>query len=434
MTELGSHRGGLVLFWRSLGPYHVARAEAAARALAELGVRTLALELCEADEMQEPYPERAKAAVKIHTIAPGVRLFNHLPSWAGRVRRFLDEVRPAYLAVAGYLRPEMRAALRWANRNGAVAVLMSETKWDDRPRSWWKRAYASWQVGRADAALVSGAAAGEYLVTLGMPREFIFRQYGTVDNAFFVERTARFRSQDNGASAGRRPYFLACSRLVEKRKNLVRLLLAYERYRRQVGGRPWDLVFCGEGPDRRALEDLVRQRSIEGITFAGFQQPEGLAEHYARASCFIHAAMNEAWGLVVNEAMAAGLPVLVSRRCGCAYDLVEEGITGWTFNPYDVEELAGLMITMTESGPARLAEMGSASQQRIQLFGPERFAKGLLRAVDAVPRTGSGRRGGRRRARDLDIDLPQIELAREGVAYDGPRYAPSGSASKGKSQ
>jgi len=330
------------------------------------------------------------------------------------------------------LRPEMRAALRWANRNGAVAVLMSETKWDDRPRSWWKRAYASWQVGRADAALVSGAAAGEYLVTLGMPREFIFRQYGTVANAFFVERAARIRSQVDGASAGRRPYFLACSRLVEKRKNLVRLILAYERYRGQVGGRPWDLVFCGEGPDRKALEELVRQRNIEGITFAGFQKPEGLVEHYARASCFIHAAMNEAWGLVVNEAMAAGLPVLVSRRCGCAYDLVEEGTNGWTFNPHDVEELAGLMITMTKLDPARLAEMGIASQRRIQCFGPERFAEGLLRAIEAVRRTENGRRGRRKGPQDLDIDLPQLELAQEGVAYDGPKYSPSGSASDEK--
>ena len=145
-------RETLLLFWRSLGPYHVARVEAAAKLFKDRGTHTVALELCDGDEMQEWRVDRAQSPVEIRTIAPKVRLFNHLPSWEKQVIRLLDEIRPAYVAVAGYLRPEMRAAVRWANRNGAVAVLMSETKWDDRPRRWWKRLFAARQVRRTDAA------------------------------------------------------------------------------------------------------------------------------------------------------------------------------------------------------------------------------------------------------------------------------------------
>lgn len=410
------NRKTLLLFWRSLGPYHVARAKAAAEAFAERGVHTIALELCDADEMHQWEVDRATLPVEVRTIAPKTRLFNHLPSWAGRVIELLDDVRPAYVAVAGWIRPEMRAALRWAGRHGATAVLMSETKWDDRPRTWWKRAYAARQVRLAQAALVSGGPAGEYLVSLGMPRERIFRQYGAVDNAFFARHSEHARQQDGGLEHRSRRYFVACCRLVEVRKNLVRMLLAYERYRRLAGDRPWELVLCGDGPDAAALRALAAERGIEGVSFAGAQQADGVAGYYAGASCFIHPAMNEAWGLVVNEAMAAGLPVLVSRRCGCAHDLVREGVNGWTFNPHDVEELAALMARMSAAEPAALEAMGRRSAQWIGQFGVERFAQGLLDAVDAVARMREGR--------PADVPPAGVELARAGVASDGPRYMP----------
>jgi 1,2-diacylglycerol 3-alpha-glucosyltransferase len=57
------------------------------------------------------------------------------------------------------------------------------------------------------------------------------------------------------------------------------------------------------------------------------------------ASAFIQASTTEQWGLVVNEAMASGLPVLVSERCGCAPDLVKNGVNGYTFDPYDIKEI-----------------------------------------------------------------------------------------------
>jgi len=427
-----SKHNTVVLFWRSLGPYHVARAEATAALFEQRGAKTVAMELCDGDEMHQWRVDRSRSRVEIRTVAPGVRLFNHLPSWGKEVVRQLDELRPCCVAVAGYSRPEERAAIRWANRNGAVAVLMSETKWDDRPRRWWRRAYAARVMRRVDACLVSGGASGEYFVSLGMPREMIFRQYGAVDNDYFARTVAEIRRgepelcragaeispDENGRSRGGRPCFMACGRLVEVRKNLVRLLLAYQSYRDKLGQEPWDLVICGDGPDRGLLEGVVAERRIEGVEFAGFCQVDALARHYARASCFIHPAMNEAWGLVVNEAMAAGLPVLVSRRCGCAYDLVHEGRNGWTFNPYDIEELAELMLRMSSMSPDKLAAQGSASQQIVARFGPERFAEGLAQAIDAVERLRKP--GGNR----WESQLKGIPVARGGVRSDGPTYSP----------
>ena len=103
------------------------------------------------------------------------------------------------------------------------------------------------------------------------------------------------------------------------------------------------------------------------------------------ASAFVHASTTEQWGLVVNEAMAAGLPVLVSNRCGCAPDLVRDGVNGFTFDPYDVDRLADLMLKVSSDQCDREA-MGQASRAIIKDWGPERFADGLMQAV-AVARS-----------------------------------------------
>ena len=112
----------------------------------------------------------------------------------------------------------------------------------------------------------------------------------------------------------------------------------------------------------------------------GFKQYEELPSYYAAAGAFIHASTTEQWGLVVNEAMASGLPVLVSNRCGCASDLVQDGVNGWTFDPTDEEQLAELMLKIS-SDEALRSEMGRKSQEIIANWGPERFASGIADAV-----------------------------------------------------
>jgi glycosyltransferase involved in cell wall biosynthesis len=100
----------------------------------------------------------------------------------------------------------------------------------------------------------------------------------------------------------------------------------------------------------------------------------------------------EQWGLVVNEAMASGLPVLVSKRCGCAADLVQEGGNGWTFDPRNEEEMATLMLKVASDEKERL-KMGRKSRQIITEWGPARFASGLSLAIDAALSAPKNRAG-----------------------------------------
>ena len=209
------------------------------------------------------------------------------------------------------------------------------------------------------------------------------------------------------------PYFLASNRFVE-RKNLEQLIRAYARYvgSLQEGKKAWPMVLLGDGELRGKLESLCGELGIkvfsfqgsvfsrekkgdlklnsyklkthsEGgcVIFAGFRQVEELPYFYAGAGAFIHPAVSEPWGLVINEAMASGLPILSSGNVGAAEELVQEGVNGFSFNPDDVEGLAELMAKMAGMSVVKRLAMGRASERSILEWGPERFARGAQEAV-----------------------------------------------------
>lgn len=373
-----------ILLWRSVGPYHLARARAAAKRLRGRGGAVTLVELCDAEQTRDWVVDRSREPMRIVTLKPGLKLDARTPPLTKELIALLEGLRPSHIVVAGYDRPEMREAMHWGRRNGAGVILMSETKWDDRSRRpWWRRAIVSRWIKAAEAALVSGGPAGEYLVAHGISRERIFRQYGAVDNPFFMERAEASRA------AGRRPaglperYFIACARFIDQRKNFSRLLRAYAAYGRMAGDDAAGLVICGDGDDRPIYERMIRDLRLTNVHLPGFKQADELVDYYAHALAFIHPAVNEAWGLVVNEAMACGLPVLVSRRCGCAWDLVKEGVNGFTFDPHQVDEMSRCMREVVELTPDQRRRMGDASRDIIAHFGPEAFAEGLVAAMDA---------------------------------------------------
>lgn len=396
-----------VLFFR-LGPYHSARLLAAGREL-----RITAVEYSNVD------PVYAWDEVT----APGnferVMLFRNAPveeqsgqAVTARVRAILSELRPEVVAIPGWSDRCALAALAWCIEKGIPAVVMSETTPWDHERKWWKEAVKRQLIKCFAAALVGGRSHAQYLRTLGMTAGRIFLGYDAVDNAHFSNRAdavcgaaasperASVRAQ-HGLPLN---YFLASARFIEK-KNLRRLIEAFARYRQLASQTPlnpserrsaaestpaaappavWDLVLLGDGPLRAELELQIADLGLQGSALLpGFKQYPNLPVYYGLARVFIHASTTEEWGLVVNEAMASGLPVLVSHRCGCAAELVQEGRNGFTFDPGDVEQLAQLMQGMAKTPPQQFSAMGAASRDIVAQWGPERFAQGLRLAIEA---------------------------------------------------
>ena len=124
----------------------------------------------------------------------------------------------------------------------------------------------------------------------------------------------------------------------------------------------------------------------------GFKQYADLPKYYGLAEAFILPSTEEQWGNVVNESMACGLPVLISSRCGCAGTLVRNGVNGFTFDPFDVDALAKIMLRFS-SGQLDLAAMGQASREIISQWRPDTFAENLLKAAECAlsqPRPRAG--------------------------------------------
>ncbi|MDZ4289009.1 MAG: glycosyltransferase, partial [Prosthecobacter sp.] len=145
----------------------------------------------------------------------------------------------------------------------------------------------------------------------------------------------------------------------------------------------------GDGPLRDELNRAITELGLQAsVTMPGFKQYDELPLCYATADAFIHASTTEQWGLVVNEAMAAGLPVLVSNRCGCAPDLVVEGRNGFSFDPFDIEAIARGMAAMAALPEDRRQAMGGESRKIIANWGPERFGQGLHDAGALALRAG----------------------------------------------
>ena len=368
--------GRVCVQWPRLGPYHLARLAAAAERLAAEGVALTALETSAQDETYAWAAEPGADGFD-RVVALGRAAESAPPRQTRRaVRDALDRIDPDAVAVTSYSTPDAHAALRWCRRRRRVAVVMFDSRAADAERRPWREAIKRALVRQYDAALVAGSPQAAYLASLGMPPDRTFRPVDVVDNDRFACGADRARATGRLPHPG--PYVLSVNRFLP-RKNVDGLIRAYAFYRAraQAGGRaPWPLVLLGDGPERGRLEALAGP----GVVFGGFQQADALPAWYGGAGLYVHPAHADPWGLVVNEAMAAGLPVLVSRGAGCAPDLV--GGNGRTFAPGDPEGLASLLLWATADGTDRAA-MGARSRTRIAPYTPAAFADGLWRAVTA---------------------------------------------------
>lgn len=169
------------------------------------------------------------------------------------------------------------------------------------------------------------------------------------------------------------PVFLCCGQMIA-RKGIDVLLAAFarlDRGRLLLGGREADL------PAMLApLPAAVRER----VTYAGFQPPASLPRFFAEADVFVLPSRHDGWGVVVNQALGAGLPILCSDRVGAGADLVEDGVNGLRFAAGDVDALADALRRCMDA-PAQLAAWGRASRERAAGWTPEAGAAKWIAAL-----------------------------------------------------
>lgn len=354
----------------NLGPHHVARLEA----LAKVAPGMHAVEVGAA---QERYPWRAKReglGPLVQTLFPD-RTCERIsaPVQCGAIRTALSRIDPSVIIVAGYREPVMDAATSWARKHTVPVVLLFVSTWQDKPRVWWRERLKRAFIRRYAAVAATGQRAEDYARSLGVKQERIVKIGNVVDNAHFEICSEAIRRDDSKhREQFELPdrYFVTVSRLSPE-KNLRVLVQAFLEYRR-CGGL-WDLVIVGSGPQEKELRLMLSRQDVQAVHLVPWASYEELPRYYALASCSVLPSVSEPWGLVVNEAMACSLPVLVSRNCGCFPELCRPGENGYVFDPNSVEELRELMLQIS-SREEHLSAMGQVSRRIIESFTPQTWA------------------------------------------------------------
>ncbi len=304
----------------------------------------------------------------------------------------LAEFRPTCLIVYGHSYLSQFSVMRWAQRNGIPYLLRCDHTPENilksranRPVRWarTRTRVVRYFADRSAGALTIGIENDRFWAAQGIPPERRFFTPFAVRNEVFAEAADRARArkaelrEERGIAPGRLLIF--AGRFVAK-KNLPRLIEAMALASRENVV----LLLVADGPQRREVEQAAAEHAPGKVFFAPFGTQADLAKMYAMADGLVLPSLLDGWGLVVNEAMAAGLPVLVSTACGCAPDLVRPNENGFLFDPHRVDSIAGALMAFADLSETDLARFGERSRELIRDWNYDTATAGVCRALEAV--------------------------------------------------
>ena len=285
-----------------------------------------------------------------------------------------------------------------ANRVGVPVFLRAETN-DLRHISWMKglirRPLLEYLFRRITTFLTIGKANRRFYQSYGVPENKLVDSPYCVDNNRFSEAARTLRPQrneirDEWGIPRDAVCFLFSGKLIDK-KHPLDVLQAFdslpsEHSNSPVKG-PMHLLVVGDGALRAFCEERanqsVRDQGRRSITFTGFLNQTEMPKAYVAADCLVLPSdAGETWGLVVNEAMACGLPAIVSDQVGCGPDLIDGGLTGDIFSMGDTGRLAAAMAAWAD--PARCRAASEVVRRKIGAYSVERAADGIMEAISAV--------------------------------------------------
>jgi glycosyltransferase involved in cell wall biosynthesis len=238
-------------------------------------------------------------------------------------------------------------------------------------------------ISKCCGYVVPGSSASSYLETFGVSRETIFVAPNAIDVDRFSGAAEKAHQEPGLRQRLELPqrYLLFVGRFV-KAKGIFDLLTAYatlpEETRRDVG-----LVLAGDGEDAEEIRRRGAEIGCGTVVFSGFLQRDELPAVYALAEALVFPTHTDPWGLVVNEALACGLPVIASKVAGCVADLVREGENGFIVAPGDPKALARAMQEIL-SDPGLQGKMSNCSLQISSQFTPQAWADGVVRAMNST--------------------------------------------------
>ena len=268
---------------------------------------------------------------------------------------------------------------------GVPVILLSDTTLIYY-RSLWKRLVRSIVLriffSCIPAFMARGSLSKEHLLHYKVPSKKIFLLPYAVDNQFIAQQCSEFYKQHNilRGELGIPPNNIVILSVIKfvPREGAFDLLRAYANI---VNSYPeLTLIMVGDGGQKELLIEYVREHHVPRVVFTGYQPYSLLPKYYALADVFVHPAINEPWGVSVNEAMACGLPVIASDLVGAAYDLIKEGKNGFIYRGGDVTSLQ-MALERFLSCREKHKNMGKKSMEIVKEWGYDKCLSEIERVL-----------------------------------------------------
>lgn len=277
------------------------------------------------------------------------------------IEKIIERENPDTIAIAGWFHPPYRnLPFRTTQKSRQFILCMDTPYWHT-----WRQKLAPFLlkpfIKKMDKVVVSGERSWQYARQLGFKNQHILKgQYG-IDYSYFSD-TYEKRKQDPWPKN-----FLFVGRYDDV-KAIDILVAAYQKYRKECTGQPWNLVCCGKGPMEHLLENQP------GIINHGFVQPKNLKDIFVQAGCFVMPSRFDPWPLSIIEGSAAGLPIICTDVCGTSVELVKSWHNGFVVPSEDSEALKQAMLNI-ENEYENLSQMGVNAQQQAAPYTPQLWLK-----------------------------------------------------------
>jgi glycosyltransferase involved in cell wall biosynthesis len=314
---------------------------------------------------------------------PGAdRVLRHDYPLTPGIFRALRDARPDVVVVSGWSTFASQAALGWCRLRGVPYVLLVESH-DAGPKAGWRRTVKETAVPPllkgAASVLVVGTLARESVVALGADPARVRVFANTIDVSALAGRADRLAPrrpalrEDLGLSED--DVAVLCVARLAPEKGIDTLLRAVAR----AADARLVALLLGDGRERTRLASLAGGLGARAI-FAGARPPDTVVEAYAAADVFALLSEHEPWGVVVNEAAACGLPLVLSDRVGAGRDLLADGENGLLVSAGDVERAAGALRRLAADRELR-RRMGARSRSLVERWGYGPSVEALVEAA-----------------------------------------------------
>jgi len=304
-----------------------------------------------------------------------------------KILKAVIKEKPDIIAVPGWNDFAYYAVSLFTKLTGRKFILQNDSTFLDRPRKWYKEIPKKIMTKLADACWCYGSASKDYLIKLGAKEEKIFdRCQATLNQEIenvYIE-TLRNRENLKKKLFLKSKNFIYVGRLSYE-KNILSFLEIFKKIKiLEPKSDDWGFIIVGDGPLRKEVEEFIKNNKLEkDIYLAGGMSWKEVPKYYALAEVFVLPSLSETWGLVVNEAMVCGLPVIVSKKAGAYWDLVKEGENGFGFEPTNPDELKSIMLKFIKE-EVDIKKMGEKSKEIIKEYTPENAAKQMFEAIKYI--------------------------------------------------